>query len=115
MSLCLFGPDGRPFWCARQPPAFRASTGHTANFDHWSHGDPRRSKAVQLFQAMVEVARGFCDVVAGMVVFHVEHWRLSVRRCVARAAGRRGRPRSLALDSAEPVASADGIRVSQSA
>ena len=31
------------------------------------------------------------------------------------AAGHRGRPRSLALDSAEPVASAGGIRVSQSA
>ncbi len=38
-----------------------------------------------------------------------------LRAASATAAGHRGRPRSLALDSAEPVASAGGIRVSQSA
>ncbi len=46
-------------------------------------------------------------------------WRAIARASTAHgqrfAAGRRGRPRSLTLDSAEPVASADGIRVSQSA
>ncbi len=39
----------------------------------------------------------------------------STRRRRRAAAGHRGRPRSLALDSAEPGASAGGIRVSQSA
>ena len=54
----------------------------------------------------------------GMLTFYAgSGWRLATEgsRRSGAAAGRWGRPRSLALDSAEPVASAGGIRVSQSA
>jgi hypothetical protein len=90
MSLCLFSLDGRLFGSARQLSAMRASAGHIANFDRWSYGDRRRSEAVQLFQAMVEVARGFCGVITGMAVFHVEHWRREADRRAVRLNADRG-------------------------